>query len=64
MPKQKTHKGLAKRVTVSGSGKVRRKRAFGGHLMSTKSGNRCRRIRQSETIPGAMGRKVLRALGQ
>ena len=47
MPKQKTHKGLAKRVKVTARGKVLRKRAGGGHLLSGKSGKRRRRIRKS-----------------
>ncbi len=42
MPKLKTHKGLAKRVRVSPNGKIKRKKAFAGHLMSGKTGNRKR----------------------
>ncbi len=64
MPKQKTHKGLAKRVKVSASGKVRRKKAFSGHLMSTKTGSRCRDLRKSTGMSAAMNKKTLRALGQ
>jgi len=44
MPKQKTHKGLSKRVKVTASGKVRHKRAGGSHLMSDKSAKRRRRV--------------------
>ncbi|MFH1716858.1 MAG: 50S ribosomal protein L35 [Planctomycetota bacterium] len=44
MPKQKTHKGLSKRVKITATGKVNRKRAGGGHLMSGKSAKRRRRI--------------------
>ena len=44
MPKQKTHKGLSKRVKVSAKGKVMRKKAGAGHLMSTKNAKRRRRI--------------------
>ena len=44
MPKQKTHKGLAKRVKVTASGKVKSGSAFGGHLMSSKNAKRRRRI--------------------
>jgi large subunit ribosomal protein L35 len=46
MPKQKTHKGLKKRVKVTARGKVLRRRACGGHLLSGKSGKRRRRIRK------------------
>ena len=44
MPKQKTHKGLRKRVTVTATGKLKHKRAGGGHLMSSKSAKRRRKI--------------------
>ena len=37
MPKQKTHKGLSKRVKVTASGKIKHKRSGAGHLMSKKS---------------------------
>ncbi len=46
MPKQKTHKGIQKRMRVTRRGKVLRKKANSGHLMSTKSGQRRRRLRQ------------------
>jgi len=44
MPKQKTHKGLSKRVKVTATGKINRKRAGAGHLMSKKNAKRRRRI--------------------
>jgi large subunit ribosomal protein L35 len=44
MPKQKTHKGLSKRVKVTAKGKVRRKKAGMGHLMSSKNAKRRRRL--------------------
>jgi len=44
MPKQKTHKGLAKRVKVTARGKIKHRRAGGSHLMSSKNAKRRRRI--------------------
>lgn len=44
MPKQKTHKGLAKRVKVTATGKVKHRRAGSGHLMSSKNAKRRRRL--------------------
>jgi len=44
MPKQKTHKGLAKRVKVTAKGKVKHRRAGAGHLMSSKNAKRRRRL--------------------
>lgn len=63
MPKQKTHKGLAKRVKVSARGKVRHKKAGSGHLMSHKSGNRCRSLSMATGVSKAMNKKILTALG-
>ncbi len=53
MHKQKTHKGLAKRVKVTGTGKVVRKQANRGHLMSTKASKRKRRLRRTIVLPKA-----------
>ncbi len=61
--KHKTHKGLAKRVKVTGTGKVKRKSAFSGHLMSHKSGNRARSLRLSIGMSPIMAKKTKRALG-
>ncbi len=47
MPKIKTHKGAAKRLKVTGTGKIRRYRANSGHLFLTKTTKRKRRLRQS-----------------
>ena len=62
MPKQKTHKGLSKRVKVTGSGKVRRNRCNGSHLMSTKNAKRRRRIGSSTIICGTVARTTKRIL--
>ncbi len=52
MPKQKTHKGLSKRVKVTATGKILRHRAGGGHLMSGKNAKRRRHIKSPATIAG------------
>lgn len=58
MPKQKTHKGLKKRFSVSGSGKVKRQKAGRGHLMSTKPGKRIRGLRKGAVMTGAEAKKI------
>jgi large subunit ribosomal protein L35 len=63
MPKLKTHKGTAKRMKLTGSGKVTRRRAFGTHLLAKKSKSRKRAINTSATVTGAMAKNVKRALG-
>ncbi len=62
MPKQKTHKGLAKRVKVTARGKVLRKKTFRGHLMSGKSGRRKRRLRRPVVMVPADARRTLEVL--
>ncbi len=63
MPKMKTHKGLKKRVKVTANGKVKYKRANSGHLMSGKSGNRCRKMRKPSTLKGGIRDRIKIALG-
>ena len=53
MAKQKTHKGLSKRVKLTASGKVRRKRAGAGHLMSGKNAKHRRRVTGSAILTGS-----------
>jgi large subunit ribosomal protein L35 len=63
MPKLKTHKGTAKRVKLTSTGKLTRRRAFGTHLLAKKSKSRKRAINSSATITGSIARNVKRALG-
>ncbi len=58
MPKQKTHKGLSKRVKVTGSGKVKYKKAFSGHLMSSKSSKRRRALSKPALVSSTMSKKI------
>ncbi|OHB36413.1 MAG: 50S ribosomal protein L35 [Planctomycetes bacterium GWA2_40_7] len=64
MPKLKTHKGLAKRVRVSPNGKIKRRKAFAGHLMSGKSGDRKRKLKRTALVSKGFTRSMLRALGK
>ena len=50
MPKQKTHRGLAKRVKKTASGKLKRARAFHSHLLSSKSPKQKRGLAQTVMV--------------
>ncbi|MHC4657553.1 MAG: 50S ribosomal protein L35 [Planctomycetota bacterium] len=63
MPKQKGHKGLAKRIKVTATGKLKRKRSCGSHLMSGKNAKRRRRIAGSEVMTGGTAKTVKSRLG-
>ncbi|NLH41961.1 MAG: 50S ribosomal protein L35 [Planctomycetes bacterium] len=61
--KQKTHKGLAKRVKVSANGKIKHRKPGKGHLMSVKSSKRLRKIRRPSTVAlPAYAAKMIAAL--
>ncbi len=63
MPKMKTHKGTAKRVKLTATGKVTRRRASGGHLLAKKSNRRKRVIGTSAEVTGKLAKNIKRALG-
>lgn len=63
MPKLKTHKSTAKRVKLTGTGKVTRRRAFGGHLLAKKSKSRKRAINTTAAITGSNAKNIKRSLG-
>ncbi len=58
MVKQKTHKGTAKRFKITATGKIKSRRAGGGHLMSGKSAKRQRRVSGSAIITGKAAQAI------
>lgn len=50
MPKQKTHRGLAKRVKKTGSGKLKRSRAFTSHRFHGKTKKQRRQLRKAGLV--------------
>ena len=50
MPKMKTHRGAAKRVKRTGTGKLKRMRAYKSHILTKKSQKRKRRLRKSDLV--------------
>ncbi|MDZ4132845.1 MAG: 50S ribosomal protein L35 [Dethiobacteria bacterium] len=58
MPKMKTHRGAAKRFKKTGSGKIKRYRAFASHLTGKKSPSRIRRLRKSTLVKAADMKRV------
>ena len=64
MPKMKTDRGAAKRFKVTGTGNLRRRRAFRSHLLEKKNSTRTRRLaREAEVAPGDR-KAVKRLLGR
>lgn len=50
MPKVKTCRGAAKRFTILKSGKIKRKKAYHSHILTSKSTKRKRNLRQQGFI--------------
>jgi large subunit ribosomal protein L35 len=50
MPKMKTKSGAKKRFTVTGTGKIKRRRAFHRHILTKKSMNRKRTLRDGTLV--------------
>jgi len=50
MPKMKTHKGAAKRFKLTGTGKVKRFKAYKSHILTKKSSKRKRNLRRAGLI--------------
>lgn len=63
MPKIKTHKGTAKRIKITSTGKLTRRRAFSNHMLAKKSKSRKRAIKTTAIVTGATAKNVKRALG-
>jgi large subunit ribosomal protein L35 len=50
MGKMKTHRGSAKRFKRTGTGKIKRYKAYKGHLTGKKSAKRVRNLRKSTLV--------------
>lgn len=50
MPKMKTRRGAAKRFKLTGSGKIKRNKAYKSHILTKKSPKRKRRLRKDTIL--------------
>lgn len=58
MPKIKTHRGAAKRFKLTASGKIKRSKAFKGHLLTHKSAKRTRGLRTATLVADTDKRNI------
>jgi len=63
MPKMKTDRGAAKRFKITGSGKLRRRRAFRSHILEKKASTRTRRLARDADVSPGDRKQVKRLLG-
>jgi len=62
MPKMKTHRGAAKRFKKTGTGKLKRAKAFKSHILNKKTQKRKRKLRKATTLSSADYKRILKVL--
>jgi large subunit ribosomal protein L35 len=62
MPKIKTNRGAAKRFGKTGSGKVRRNKAFASHILTKKTTKRKRGLRRPALVHPSDARNISRLI--
>ena len=63
MPKNKTHKGTAKRFKVTGSGKLKREQAGRRHILEKKPSKLTRRLEGDTDVAKNDEKRIKRLLG-
>jgi large subunit ribosomal protein L35 len=64
MPKMKSHRGAAKRFEVTGSGKLKRRRAFKNHMLEKKSSKRKNKLGKPTLVSDHDTKRIRRLLGK
>jgi large subunit ribosomal protein L35 len=62
MPKMKSNRAAAKRFKRTGTGKVRRRKAFKSHILTKKSPKRKRNLRKATLVSAADEKRFIRLL--
>ncbi|MCF8055931.1 MAG: 50S ribosomal protein L35 [Desulfocapsa sp.] len=62
MPKMKTKRGAAKRFKKTGSGKIKRSKAFTSHILTKKSTKRKRNLRKSCLVDESNAKTIRKIL--
>jgi large subunit ribosomal protein L35 len=62
--KMKSHRGASKRFRVTGTGKLKRNKAYKSHILNKKSAKRKRGLRQATTLTSADLTRIKRSLAR
>jgi len=62
MPKMKTRKAVAKRVSVTGTGKIKKTKANKQHILTKKNTKRKRNLRKSNLVDSTNLKQIRREL--
>ncbi|MBN2413495.1 50S ribosomal protein L35 [candidate division KSB1 bacterium] len=58
MPKMKSNRAASKRFRLTGSGKIRRSKAYASHILTKKSAKRKRNLRKNGLIAGSDEKRI------
>ena len=62
--KMKSHRGACKRFKSTGSGKLKRNKAYKSHILTKKTAKRKRGLRKATTLTSADLKRILRSMGK
>lgn len=62
MPKMKTHRRAAKTYKITASGKIKRRKPFRSHILTSKSSKRKRHLRKTTLVSQTDAYKIKRFL--
>ena len=60
--KMKSHRGASKRFKLTGSGKLKRNKAYKSHILTKKTAKRKRGLRKATVLTSADHKRILRSL--
>jgi len=60
----KSHRGAMKRFKLTGSGKLKRNKAYKGHILTKKSAKRKRGLRKATTLTSADLKRIKNSMGK
>ena len=63
MPKMKTNRAAAKRFKLTGTGQIKRGKAYARHILTKKSRTRKRNLNKSTLVHETEQKRVMRMLG-
>lgn len=62
MPKMKSHRGAAKRFKLTGTGKLKRGKAYKSHILTKKSSKRKRNLRKAGYVSVTQEKNIKKLL--
>lgn len=63
MAKMKTNRSAAKRFKLTGTGKIKKNKAYHSHILEKKSPDRKRNLRKADLVAAVDAKRVKRMLG-